>query len=101
MPVRKAPERRVVKKARKKKPVRAAAGKPDRPVIDLLPELLDRALARRDDFIVTCETDPDTEKKTIHIISGRFVTPCMLRKLIGQVASQQDEGGILISRKWM
>ena len=102
MPERKIPKNRGVKKVLKKKTGGAAAGKaPARPVIDLLPELLVRALARHDDFIVTCEADPDTEKKTIHIISGRFVTPCMLRKLIGQAESQLDEGGILISRKWV
>jgi hypothetical protein len=82
------PERKI----RKKRPVK--------PVIDLLPELLVQALARHDDFIVTCETDPDTAKKKIHILSGKFVTPCMLRKLIGQAASQRDEGSVVISRKW-
>jgi hypothetical protein len=58
--------------------------RPEKPVIDLLPELLVRALANHDDFIVTCETDPDTEKKMIHLISGKFVTPCMPRKLLGK-----------------
>jgi len=80
-------------KSRKKIPVR--------PVIDLLPELLVRALARHDDFIVTCETDPDTKKKKIHIISGKFVTPCMLRKLMGQAEAQRDEGASVVSRKWI
>ncbi len=82
------PERKI----RKKRPVK--------PVIDLLPELLVKALARHDDFMVTCETDPDTAKKKIHIISGKFVSPCMLRKLIGQAESQRDEGSVVISRKW-
>jgi len=101
MPERKARKKRVVKKAPGKKPGRVAAAKlPVRPVTDLLPELLARALASHDDFIVTCEVDPDTEETMIHIIAGRFVTPCMLRKLIGQAESQQDEGSILISGKW-
>jgi hypothetical protein len=81
------------RKSRKKRVVQ--------PVIDLLPELLVRALARHDDFIITCETDPDTEKKMIHIISGKFVTPCMLRKLIGQAESQRDEGAWVVSKKWV
>jgi hypothetical protein len=72
-----------------------------KPVIDLLPELLVNALARHDDFIVTCETDPGTEKKMIHIISGKFVTPCMLRKLLGQAEAQRDEGSLVVSRKWI
>jgi hypothetical protein len=71
-----------------------------RPVIDMLPELLVNALARHDDFIMTCETDPDTNTKTLHILSGRFVTPCMLNKLEGQAESQRDEGSVRISRKW-
>ncbi|MFA5269548.1 MAG: hypothetical protein WC379_16405 [Methanoregula sp.] len=75
--------------------------RPEKPVIDLLPELLVRALARHDDFIVTCETDPDTEKKMIHLISGKFVTPCMLRKLLGKAEAQQDEGAMRVSRKWI
>jgi len=83
------PERKI----RKKRPVK--------PVIDLLPGLLVRALARHDDFIVTCETDPDTEKKKIHILSGKFVTSCMLRKLLGQAEAQLDEGAFVVSRKWV
>jgi hypothetical protein len=71
------------------------------PVIDLLPELLVKALARHDDFIVTCETDPDTDAKKIHILSGKFVSPCMLRKLLGQAESQRDDGSFVISRKWV
>jgi hypothetical protein len=70
-------------------------------VIDLLPGLLVKALARHDDFIVTCETDPDTAAKKIHILSGKFVTPCMLRKLMGKAESQRDEGSTIISRKWV
>ncbi len=81
------------RKSRKRRPVK--------PVIDILPELLVRALARHDDFIVTCETDPDTGKKMIHLISGKFVTPCMLRKLMGQAEAQRDEGASVVSRKWV
>jgi hypothetical protein len=42
------------RKTRKRRPVK--------PVIDLVPELLVKALARHDDFIVTYETDPDTHQ---------------------------------------
>jgi hypothetical protein len=50
---------------------RAGKKRLSKPIIDLLPELLVRALARHDDFIVTCETDPDKKKK-IPVISGQF-----------------------------
>ena len=66
-----------------------------------MPELLVRALARHDDFIVTCETDPDTGNEQIHMLSGKFVTSCMLRKLLGQAESQRDEGALVVSGKWV
>jgi hypothetical protein len=82
------PERKTRKKRRVK------------PVIDLLPELLVKALARHDDFIVTYETDPDTAGMKIHVLSGKFFTPCMLRKLLGQAESQRDEGSTVLTRDW-
>jgi hypothetical protein len=97
------PERR----GRKKRPLQNATGKnagrtagkkdPAGPAAGLIPGLVERALGRHDDIIVTCEVDPDTDKKTLYLISGRFVTPCMLRKLIGQAESQRDDGSILIA----
>ena len=71
-----------------------------KPIIDLLPELLVKALARQDDFIVTFETDPDTPSKKIHVITGKFISACMLRKLQGQAESQSDEGSTITTRKW-
>ena len=80
------------RKTRKKRTVR--------PVIDLLPELLAKALARHDDFIITGEKDPDTASQKIHILSGKFITPCMLRKLLGQAEAQRDEGSSIVSGNW-
>lgn len=60
--------------------------------------MLARALDKKEDFIVTCETDPDTGTERLYAMTGRFVSACMLRKLIGQAESQRDEGGILL--KW-
>jgi hypothetical protein len=71
-----------------------------KPLIELLPGMLVSALDRTDDFILTFETDPDTGKKTVHVLTGRFVTPCMLRKLRGQAESQRDEGSTQLSRSW-
>jgi hypothetical protein len=82
------PEKRIRKKKARK------------PIIDLLPELLVKALARQDDFIVTFETDPDTLSKKLHVITGKFITGCMLRKLQGQAESQRDEGSTITTRKW-
>jgi hypothetical protein len=79
------------KKRRKKGP---------EPFIDVLPGLLVRALARQDDFILTCETDPDTAEKKIHVITGKFISSCMLRKLLGQAEAQRDEGSSVTTRDW-
>jgi hypothetical protein len=82
----------------------ATSKKPGRlrkkPLIDTLPELLVQAIATDHDFILTFETEPDTGKRKIHVMTGKFITPCMLRKLIGQVQSQRDEGSTMVSRKW-
>jgi hypothetical protein len=71
-----------------------------KPLIDTLPELLVSALAENRDFILCFETDENTGKKSIHVMTGQFITPCMLRKLIGQAESQKDEGSTLTSRRW-
>jgi hypothetical protein len=78
------------KKSRKKDPL----------LIDTLPELLVSALANSRDFILCFETDEDTGKRKVHVMTGQFVSSCMLRKLIGVAESQMDEGATLMSRKW-
>jgi hypothetical protein len=81
-------------------PAKKHGGRQKRPLAEVLPEMLAAALARQDDFILTCETDPDTGRQHIHVMTGRFVTECMLRKLIGQVESQRDEGGTIVTQAW-
>lgn len=71
-----------------------------KPLIDTLPELLVPAIAGTKDFILTFETDPDTGTKTVHVLTGKFISACMLRKLIGLAESQRDEGSTLESRGW-
>ena len=71
-----------------------------KPVIDLLPELLVQALRRGDDFIMTFEADPITLSKKVHVMTGKFITGCMLRKLQGQTESQRDEGSTITTRDW-
>jgi hypothetical protein len=72
----------------------------NKPLIDTLPELLVSAIADSRDFILTFETDEETGVRKIHVMTGKFITPCMLRKLIGQVESQRDEGSAMVSRRW-
>jgi len=68
-------------------------------VTDRMPELLATSLSRHEDFIVARETDERGREK-IHVISGKFVTACMLRKLLGQAESRRDEGAVVLSGKW-
>ena len=82
--------------ASRKKP----GGKAQQPLIDLLPGLLVSSLAKAEDFIVTFETDPDTGRRAVHVLTGRFVSPCMLRKLQGLAISQEDEGSRMLTRSW-
>lgn len=83
--------------ARQKKR-RAPVKKP--PLIDLVPQMLVSALAGDQDFILCFETDEETGRKRVHAMTGRFVSDCMLRKLIGKAESQKDEGSVLVTRPW-
>lgn len=65
----------------------------------MLPALIESAIADNDDLILTVEGDPDSGTRTMHLMTGKFVTPCMLRKLIGQAESQKDEGSRHIIRR--
>ncbi|MFA4876618.1 MAG: hypothetical protein WC586_04330 [Methanoregula sp.] len=62
-----------------------------------LPKLVEDALARNEDFILTVETDPDTGSQRIHAMTGKYISACMLRKLLGLAESQQDEGNRILS----
>jgi hypothetical protein len=69
------------------------------PLSESLPALAETAIAGNEDLILTVEVDPDSGTRTVHLITGKFVTSCMLRKLIGQAASQKDEGSRHIKRR--
>ena len=45
--------------------------KPKRSPVDTLPELLVTAPASYDDFNVTCETDPENGKRSLHAITEK------------------------------
>jgi hypothetical protein len=73
--------------------------KKKRPVEEVLPGMLTHALEEKEDFILTFETDPDTGTEHLYAMTGRFVSDCMLRKLIGQAESQRDEGSTLVRQR--
>ena len=73
-----------IRKARRKK-----AGKPFHEAVT---DLLFSAMANHEDFILTYELNPSTNKKEIHVMSGELIAPGMLENFKNQVAQQPDEG---------
>jgi len=71
-----------------------------RPLTEVLSAMLAHALEQKEDFILTCETDPDSGTERVHAMTGKFVSECMLRKLIGKAESQRDEGSSLVTRRY-
>jgi hypothetical protein len=76
------------------------SGRQKKIFIESLPELIDAVLADDQDFILTAETDPDTGARRIHAFSGKFISSCMLRKLLGFAEAQRDEGSRVITCEW-
>jgi hypothetical protein len=70
-----------------------------KPVAEILPGMLARALEEREDLILTFETDADTGAEHVYAMTGEFVSACMLRKLIGKAESQRDEGSVLVRQR--
>lgn len=68
-------------------------------VEDVLPEMLARALDKREDLILTFETDTETGAGHVYAMTGQFVSECMLRKLVGKAESQRDEGSALFRQR--
>jgi hypothetical protein len=69
-------------------------------LIDTLPELVISALANHEDFVVTYETDPETKKKSLYVMTGDLITPDMLVTLKQQIERKKEEGNSIIARDW-
>ena len=69
-------------------------------LIDTLPELVISALANHEDFVVTYETDPNTKKKSLYVMTGELITPDMLATLKQQIEHKKEEGNSIITRDW-
>jgi len=67
---------------------------------DTLPELIASALAREDDLIITCEMDTDSGRKTLHVMTGKLVSTCMLNKLKARIVTYPEDGCTLVSGTW-
>jgi hypothetical protein len=69
-------------------------------LIDTLPEMVISALANHEDFVVTYESDPDTKKKSLYVMTGDLITPDMLVTLKQQIERKKEEGNSIIARDW-
>ena len=66
--------------------------KAEKPFHEAVTDLLFSAMANHEDFVLTYEVNPTTDKKEIHVMAGKLVPPEMLGKLKSQVAEQLEEG---------
>lgn len=84
---------------------RMAAGKKHRAtqapsLADVLPALLASALERQDDLVLTCEIDPGTGRKTLHVMTGNLISGCMLNKLKTLIETYPEDGSTIRSEEW-
>jgi hypothetical protein len=70
-----------------------------KPFHEAVTDLLFSALANHEDFILTYETDPETDKKEIHVMTGKFITNSQLRTLKKKCERQHEDGSRHITRK--
>jgi len=76
------------------------SGKRKTAFVASLPELIESALSGNDDFILTVETDPGTGSRRAVALTGKFISPCMMRKLLGLAESERDEGSRIVTCDW-
>ena len=82
------------------KPKKPRRGKTKNQFIERLQEMLVYALGNQDDFIITYETRPDDDKRDIHVLSGKLITPCMLGTLQNRAELQESEGSKRLTIEW-
>jgi hypothetical protein len=58
---------------------------------DTITEMLAFALGNQEDFIIAFESGDD-DRTILHVMTGKLITHCMLRKLTGQCEVLADEG---------
>jgi hypothetical protein len=69
--------------------------------IETLEKILSSALMNQDDLIITYETNPDDEnRKDIHVLTGKLISPCMLGTLKNRVEVQEGEGSRRLTMEW-
>ena len=66
--------------------------KAEKPFHEEVTDLLFSAMANHEDFVLTYEINPTTDKKEIHVMAGSLISPDMLGKLKDRVAEQLEDG---------
>ena len=64
----------------------------EKPFHEAVTDLLFSSMANHEDFVLTYEVNPSTNKKEIHVMSGKLISSDLLGKLKEHVAQQLDEG---------
>ena len=64
----------------------------EKPFHEAVTDLLFSSMANHEDFVVTYEINPTTNKKEIHVMAGKLISPDMLAILKNKVAEQLDDG---------
>ena len=64
----------------------------EKPFHEAVTDLLFSSMANHEDFVLTYEVNPSTNKKEIHVMSGKLISSDLLGKLKEHVAQQLDDG---------
>jgi hypothetical protein len=64
----------------------------EKPFHEAVTDLLFSSMANHEDFVLAYEVNPSTNKKEIHVMSGKLISSDLLGKLKEDVAQQLDDG---------
>ncbi|MDO9549936.1 MAG: hypothetical protein Q7J03_03085 [Methanoregula sp.] len=64
----------------------------EKPFHEAVTDMLFSAMANHEDFVLTYEVNPSTQKKEIHVMSGKLISPDLVATLKEHVAGQLEEG---------
>lgn len=64
----------------------------EKPFHEAVTDLLFSAMANYEDFVMTYEVNPVTNKKEIHVMAGKLISSDMLTTFKDHVTKQLDEG---------
>lgn len=63
-------------------------------------EVLSTALDNSDDLILTYETYPDSDKRDLHVLTGKLISPCMPGTLKNKAEIHEEEGSRRVTMRW-